>query len=49
MDIEVRLRAGQAHEPTVVSGPGSLVLPCFTCPTERNRQKGWEEDLMTRR
>jgi hypothetical protein len=47
MDVELRLRSGQAHRPDDVKGAGSLVLPCVTCPTERNRQKGWEEDDRT--
>jgi hypothetical protein len=49
MDIEMRLQSGQIHDPMAVSGPGSLVLPCFTCPTDRNQQKGWEADMMAQR
>lgn len=44
MDIELRLRSGQVFDPMKISGPGSLVLPCYTCPTEHNRQENWTVD-----
>lgn len=45
MDIELRLRGGEAHRPERTSKPGSLALQCVTCPQpEFNLPKDWEKD-----
>jgi len=44
MDIESRLRAGEAHEPERTSIPGSLALHCVTCPRPGfNLPEAWEQ------
>lgn len=32
MDLESRLRAGEAHDPEQTKKPGSLAIQCITCP-----------------
>jgi hypothetical protein len=45
MDIEVRLRAGEAHDDVSNFGEGSLAIQCISCPRPGfNLPEGWENN-----